>query len=154
MKAIRFWVPAFLLACLAACAQKHSEPAAAPAAATPTPMLPALATTRQVMLGITVPTSDAVFGVGGKPPADDAEWEKIQASALSLAESANLLRVDGRRVDTQDWLEYVDALVATSQAAAQAAQDQNVDKVLDAGNRIYEVCDSCHKKYLAARGGV
>jgi cytochrome c556 len=153
MKAIRPWLLASLLACLAACTQKQSESAAV-AAAPAAPTLTALATTRQVMLGITVPTSDALFGVGEKPPEDDAAWEKIQASAISLAESANLLRIDGRRVDTQDWLKYVDALVATSQVAAQAAQEKNVDKVLDAGNQIYEVCDSCHKKYLAARGGV
>jgi hypothetical protein len=109
-----------------------------------------LATTRQVMLGITVPTSNVVFGVGEKAPATDAEWEQLQASAMSLAESANLLKVDGRRVEAQEWLKYVDDLIAASRAAAQATQERNADKVLEAGDQIYAACDACHKKYLSA----
>jgi soluble cytochrome b562 len=136
---------------IAGCTAK--EPAHAPAAAEPAP-LEALATTRQVMLGITIPTSDVVFQVGAKAPADDVEWEKVQANALALAESGNLLMVGTRVVDHADWIKNAKALIATARDASQAAQEKNVDKVLAAGDRIYEVCDACHKKYMAARGGV
>ncbi len=140
-----------LVGTLVACTAK--QPAAAPAAAAPPP-LEALATTRQVMLGITIPTSDVVFQVGNKAPADDMEWEKVQASAIALAESGNLLMVGTRVVDQGDWIKNAQALIATAKEAGAAAQDKNVDKVLAAGDKIYEVCDACHKKYMAARGGV
>ena len=135
---------------LSACTAK--EPAVPPAPATPP--LEALATTRQVMLGITIPASDVVFQVGNKAPADDMEGEKVQANALAVAESANLLMVGTRVVDHEDWIKNARSLIAASKEAAQAAQEKNVAKVLAAGDKIYEVCDACHKKYMAARGGV
>jgi hypothetical protein len=135
---------------LVACTAKQPPAPAAPAE----PPLEVLATTRQVMLGITIPTSDVVFQVGAKAPADDMEWEKVAANAAALAESGNLLMVGTRVVDRGDWIKHARALVATAKEAGQAAQEKNVDKVLAAGDKIYEVCDTCHKKYLAARGGV
>lgn len=132
---------------LAACSSDKAPTAAAAAAPE------AIATTRQIMLGITAPTSDAVFQVGAKAPESDAEWEKVQASALSLAESAALLMTGPRAVDQQEWLKHCNDLISTSKAAAAAAGEKNVDKVLDIGNSIYEVCDGCHKKYMAARQG-
>jgi cytochrome c556 len=140
-----------LIGTLAACTAKES--AQAPAAPQP-PALEAFATTKQVMLGITIPTSDIVFQVGAKAPADDMEWEKVTANASALAESGNLLMIGMRVVDQGDWMKNAKALTATAREAAQAAQEKNVDKVLAAGDRIYEVCDACHKKYMAARGGV
>jgi hypothetical protein len=125
---------------LAACNSDPTPAAHAPAAPE------AIATTRQVMLGITAPTSDVVFQVGAKAPETDAEWEKVQASALSLAESAALLRTGPRAVDQQEWLKHCDDLITTAKAAAAAAGEKNVDKVLDVGNSIYEVCDNCHNK--------
>jgi hypothetical protein len=139
-----------LVGTLAACTAKQPEAPAAPA----TPPLEALATTKQVMLGITIPTSDVVFQVGSKAPADDMEWEKVAANAAALAESGNLLMVGTRLVDHGDWIKNAQALIATAKEAGQAAQEKNVDKVLAAGDKIYEVCDTCHKKYMAARGGV
>jgi hypothetical protein len=131
---------------LAACNAKQSPVVAAVAPE-------AIATTRQVMLGITIPTSDVVFQVGAKAPADDLEWEKVEASALSLAESGALLTIGTRAVDQGEWLKHSQDLVATAKLAAAAAHEKNVDKVLDAGNAIYEVCDACHKKYMPARQG-
>ena len=158
MSALRQMTFALTLVSLAACSPGGGKSApdtqAAKAAAAPAPEIAAIATTRQVMLGMTAPTSDVLFQIAEKPPADDAAWEKVQASAVSLAESANLLRIGARRIDTQDWEKYIQALISSAQVAAQAAQEKNADKVLDAGNQIYETCDGCHQKYMAARGGV
>ena len=76
-----------LMATLPACTR---QPAAKPAAP-PEPPLQAFASTRQIMLGITIPTSDVVFQVSAKAPADEREWEKVAANAAALAESGNLL---------------------------------------------------------------
>ena len=121
----------------------------------PAPFVPeAIATTRQIMLGITAPTSDVVFQVSVEAPKDDIGWEKVQANAISLAESANLLMIPPRAVDQQDWIKYCKQLVQTAKGAAQAAQARNADQVMAAGDQVYEVCDACHKQYMAARGGV
>jgi cytochrome c556 len=135
-----------LVACTAKEAATPSPPAEAP--------LEALATTKQVMLGITIPTSDVVFQVGAKPPANDMEWEKVAANAAALAESGNLLMVGTRVVDREEWIRDAKALVVAAKEATQAAQEKNADKVLAAGDKVYETCDTCHKKYMAARGGV
>ena len=128
---------------------KSPDTKQAPVAQGPTP----IATTRQVMLGITIPTSDVLFQVGNAAPKDDLEWEKVQANAAALAESANLLLVPPRLIDQPEWKGFVKQLVETASLAQQAAQAHDVDKVLDVGNQIYEVCDGCHKKYMAARAG-
>jgi hypothetical protein len=119
----------------------------------PAPAVESIATTRQLMLGLTIPASDVVFQVGSAAPKDDAEWEKVQANAAMLAESANLLLTGPRAIDAPEWTGFAKSLVATSKSALEAAQARDVDKVLEAGNQIYEVCDGCHKKYMAARQG-
>jgi hypothetical protein len=135
---------------LAGCAKETP----APVPASPAPLTPAaVATTRQVMLGLTIPASDVLFQVGNAAPKDDVEWEKVQANAAMLAESANLLLVSPRLIDTPEWKGFAQNLLSTSKAALEAAQAHDVDKVLDVGNQIYEVCDGCHKKYMAARAG-
>jgi len=148
--ALRVTVCLVLAGLLPACTQQHSAPASALSQAAPPETI---ATTRQVMLGITIPTSDVLFQVGAAAPKDDLEWEKVQASAAALAESANLLLMGSRAVDQNEWNGFCQALITTSKAAALAAQERDVDKVLDVGNQIYEVCDGCHRKYMAARQG-
>lgn len=156
MKPISITVLGALLAvagCKPAQAPTNAHETAAPATETAGSVsLSNYATTRQVMLGITTPTSDVLFQIDNEPPADDQAWERIVANAKSLAESANLLKAGNRLVDRQDWLMYSNELIRTSQIAAAAALERNVDKVLEAGNQIYEVCNACHKKYLAAHG--
>ena len=119
----------------------------------PAPVVESIATTRQLMLGLTIPASDVVFQVGSAAPKDDAEWEKVQANAAMLAESANLLLTGPRAIDAPEWTGFSKSLIAASKTALEAAQAHDVDKVLEAGNQIYEVCDGCHKKYMAARQG-
>ena len=121
------------LLAVAACSAKQSPTHATVSAQPP---LEALATTRQVMLGITIPTSDVIFQVGSKAPADDLEWEKVEANAMALAESATLLTIGSRAVDKQEWLKHCQDLIATAMATAAAAHEKNVDKVLDAGNAV------------------
>ena len=109
------------------------------------------ATTRQVMLGLTIPASDALFQLGNNAPTTDAEWEKVVATALMLAESGQMLLTGSRNLSQPEWTKQARALVDSAKAAAAAAQAKNVDGVLDAGNTIYEACDGCHQKYMPAR---
>jgi hypothetical protein len=129
------------------------EPTPTPASPPPPLAVESFATTRQLMLALTIPASDVLFQVGAAAPTDDAGWEKVQANAAMLAESGNLLLTGARAIDAPEWKGFAESLIATSKTALEAAQARDVDKVLDAGNQIYEVCDGCHKKYMAARAG-
>jgi hypothetical protein len=70
---------------------------------------------------------------------------------MALAESGNLLLIGNRAVDQNDWAKWARALATSAVAAGQAALAHDVDKLADAGNAVYETCDGCHMKYMAAR---
>lgn len=107
-----------------------------------------VATVKQVMLGITVPASNAVFAVAGEAPADDAAWQAVEASALAVAESGNLLLMKPRAVDAQEWQQFAIALIDAGARAAEAARAKDVEKTSVAGDDMYNVCEQCHAKYL------
>jgi hypothetical protein len=72
---------------------------------------------------------------------------------MALAESGNLLLIGKRAVDQGDWAKWARNLSAAAVAAGQAALAHDVDKLAETGNAIYETCDGCHMKYMAARAG-
>ncbi len=131
---------------LGGCGQQQSTPAPAQAA----PIRTAL-TTRQIMLGITTPTSDAVFHVAVEAPSDPAGWERVEASAAVLAASADLLKQTSTASDTSDWMKFCDALVTVATATSQAAKLRYPQQVTELGNQVYETCEGCHMKYFAQR---
>jgi hypothetical protein len=133
---------------LAACSSKQAEVAAGPAAA---PALQSEATSRQVMLGLTIPAADVIWGVGSKAPENDVEWERVTANAVMLAESGLLLMSAPRDVNQPEWTQHATDLVRHARAAAEAARNHDVDAVLAAGDEIYTNCDACHNKYMPAK---
>jgi hypothetical protein len=122
--------------------------ACAAPAESPDPFRP-VASVRQVMDAITIPASNVVFGVGSVEPATEAEWMNVRNAALALAESGNLLLMDGRAIDRGNWSVQSRALIDAAALAADAAEARNVDRVLDAGDAIYASCEGCHSEYLA-----
>jgi hypothetical protein len=117
------------------------------AAATSDPFRP-VANVKQVMLGITIPASNAVFAVAGEAPADDAAWQAVEASALAVAESGNLLLMKPRAVDDREWKQFALALVDAGAKAAEAARAKDADKTSIAGDDMYNACEQCHAKYM------
>jgi hypothetical protein len=130
---------------------RDAGPPPGPAAAAPS--VETLATTRQVMLGLTIPASDVLFKVSDETVKTDADWERVVANAMMLAESGQMLLTGTRDLQQPEWRQQAAALVAASRTAADAALQKNMDAVLDAGNTIYESCDACHAKYMPARQG-
>jgi hypothetical protein len=83
-----------------------------------------------------------------KPETVDA-WEEVRYAALGLAESGNLLMMEGRAADQGNWKKYSQAMIDTSLQAAAAAQNQDFDGLMTAGGNIYEKsCLACHEEYL------
>lgn len=116
--------------------------------ATP-PKLPfkPVATVKQLMTAIIIPSSDVLFQVAGKAPTNEEEWATVERNAMTLVESGNLLMIGDRAKDTGDWMKESQSLVDVGVSAFKAAQAKNVDELTKLGDQIYEVCESCHNKY-------
>jgi hypothetical protein len=112
------------------------------------PTFQPIGTIHQIMLGIVAPTSDVIFKVPSVAPKTDAEWVAVQNSALTLAETGNLLLLPGRAKDNGEWAKDALAMVAAGAQAYKAANAKDAQAVSDAGDKIYDTCETCHTKYL------
>jgi hypothetical protein len=156
MRSTRLLCLGMITLTIAACGREVTGPevTAPGSSSAPTPTTRAgdvfkpVATVKQVMTGITVPASNAVFAVAGEAPADDAGWQAVEASALAVAESGNLLLMRPRAPDDQQWREFALALVDVGVKAAEAARSKDAEKTGIAGDDMYSVCEQCHAKYL------
>jgi hypothetical protein len=100
-----------------------------------------------LMVKMIYPTSDAIFYITTRTPTTDAEWGELQAKALTLAESANLLMMPGRARDDERWMQDAKLMLDAGRAAYRAARAKDV-KALDAlSDQLYESCTSCHQHY-------
>jgi hypothetical protein len=107
-----------------------------------------VATVKQVMKAMVEPASNAVFAAAGDPPKDEAGWQGAEYQALVLAETANLLIMQGRAVDKGEWVKQAVALREAAQLAAAAARAKDAGKLGTAGDAVYGTCETCHKSYV------
>ena len=108
-------------------------------------------TMSELMVLLIHPTSDAIFYISSRTPASDAEWGALEAKALTLAESANLLMMPGRARPGQ-WNADSRQMLDAAWAAFKAAKAKNVGGVEAVSDRLYESCVSCHKAYRPGYG--
>ena len=113
------------------------------------------ATTAEIMDGIVIPYSQAIFdavayenGTLIRAPRNDDEWHRLYVQALAVAEAGNLLMIDGRAKDQREWVALAHEMSLKAAAVAKGASVKNVDRVLDAGGELYETCTACHAKYV------
>jgi hypothetical protein len=110
-----------------------------------------IATTAEVMSAVVEPSSTAVFRAASNAPQADADWVAVRAQALVLAESGNLLLVGSRLRDADEWARAAAALREAAHGAATAAETRNAAALEAAGEKVYETCEQCHSRYMAAR---
>jgi hypothetical protein len=101
----------------------------------------------QLMIDIIYPASDAIFYVERNPPKTDHDWNLLRATALTLAESGNLLMMDGRARDQGDWIKDSKMLVDAGAAAFKAAQGKDLPAMLALNDQLYSACVTCHQQY-------
>ena len=134
------------VACCLVVTLRGTQGGQTPAANNASPSAVRVGTMSELMVHMIYPTSDAIFYVSSRAPESEAQWVQLQANALTLAESANLLMMPGRTRTGQwnrDSRQMLDAAWAAFKAAK--AKDQaGVEAVSDA---LYESCVSCHKAY-------
>lgn len=86
-------------------------------------------------------------GVHEMFPTTDEEWEAVSNAAFMIAESGNLMMMEGRARDQAAWMTMSRQLVEVSQRALEAADARNLDAVFDMGAEVYYVCTNCHAAY-------
>jgi hypothetical protein len=116
-------------------------------AAAQQPGIKPVASLMQLHEAMISPSSDAIFDVGREAPKDDRAWTAVRNHAVVLAESGNMLMLEGRAKDKGDWMKFSTALADAAAAALRAAEAKNLDALLEAGDRIVPVCEACHEPY-------
>ncbi|MDH3205845.1 MAG: hypothetical protein OEO79_04495 [Gemmatimonadota bacterium] len=86
-------------------------------------------------------------GVHEMYPTTDEEWEAVSNAAFMIAESGNLMMMEGRARDQGAWMTMSRQLIEVSQRALEAADARNLDAVFDMGAEVYYVCTNCHAAY-------
>jgi cytochrome c556 len=161
----------------AACRSQADE-----AAASALPPFVADVTIKELMLNVIDTNADVVWlsvttvasdkGLVETRPTTDEEWARVRAGAITLAESANLLMIPGRRVarpgeksetpgvelepeemdvliakDRTSWDKHARDLYNAAMIAAQAAERKDADKIFEIGESIEHACEGCHRAY-------
>jgi hypothetical protein len=144
---IAILVPAAALVLVAGAALAQPSP--------PTAGLRRVGTMKDLMAKIIYPTSDAVFYISTRTPGTDAEWADLQAKTLMLAESGNLLLMQGRRRDDERWVADTKLMIDAGASAFAAAMSYDVDALVALNDALYESCVTCHRHYRPnyGRGG-
>jgi hypothetical protein len=132
-----------LLLSAAAAAQTVAVPPSAPAAGPQA----AVGSMSDLMVKMIYPTSDAIFYITTRTPTSEAEWGELQAKALTLAESANLLMMPGRARDQDRWMQDAKLMLDAGRAAFRAARAKDVGALEALSDQLYESCTSCHQHY-------
>ena len=104
-------------------------------------------TMSQLMVDIIYSTSNDIFYIERKPPSNESEWEAIQRSALTLAESANLLMMPGRARDQDKWMADSRLLLDAGNLAFKAAKAKDFDAIVALNEQLVTACTTCHRDY-------
>jgi cytochrome c556 len=104
-------------------------------------------TMRQLMIDVIYPTSDAIFYVDRDTPKTAQDWTTLRTQALTLAESGNLLMMDGRARDQKNWILESKMLIDIGAKAYKAAQAKDVDGIRALNDALNAACVVCHYQY-------
>ena len=114
-----------------------------------------IATVEQIMETAVEPVAYKVFdaaawenGVQVGGPKTDEDWKMVEANALMLAETGNLLLMGSRMKDQTGWVTRTQAMMDAANDAARAAAAKNTDAVFNPGTKIYQACTGCHLQYI------
>lgn len=81
-------------------------------------------------------------------PTTEDGWLAAESGAITVANTANLLKLPGYRRDNEDWIKFADALRDRAIDAQKAIQKQDEKAMFQTGADLYQVCVDCHAKYV------
>lgn len=132
----------------------------------------------QLMRGVLYPAANVVFFAQADNPGDVKPipgqdpsmatdpltstfggWPAVENAALALAESVNLLLIEGRTcsngvaapIKDPDWTKFVRELRDAGMSAYKAAQTRDQDKMIATAETLSAACAGCHRKWRDRR---
>jgi hypothetical protein len=132
----------------------------------------------QLMRGVLYPAANVVFFAQADNPGDVKPipghdpsmatdpltstfggWPAVENAALALAESANLLLIEGRTcangtpapIKDPDWSKFVRELRDAGLSAYKAAQARDQEKMIALSETVSAACAGCHRKWRDRR---
>jgi hypothetical protein len=81
-------------------------------------------------------------------PKTDEEWAAVRNSAALVAEAGNLLMLEGRAVNQDDWMKKARAMIDAANVVLKAAEAKDAPAVFTAGSDMYLSCSACHAAYI------
>ncbi|MCY3928286.1 MAG: hypothetical protein OXG81_08420 [Acidobacteria bacterium] len=113
----------------------------------PVPEPMPIGTMSELMIKLMYPASDAILYVESRAPTNEVEWNELQAQALLLAESANLIMMPSRVVgDRDEWMRDARLMFDAGAAAYEAALDQDLEALIALNEQVYMSCVVCHRR--------
>ncbi len=106
-------------------------------------------TMKQLMQDLIYPASNEIllFVYRGQPKTE-TDWANVRRSAITLAESGNLLTMPGRAPASQgDWTKDAKTLSDIGTAAYKAAQAKDFPALAALADSLDASCTTCHKQY-------
>ena len=145
---------------VAGCGGSAPPPATAPVDAAAPPFHTTL-TTPHRMSWVIAPTAAAIWnsvatittdkGTEERHPKTDEEWATYRNAAAMLIESGNLLMLDGRAQDEDQWMTTARGMSDAAALVLEATEAKDVEAYFNAGGALYEACTACHSKYLVGK---
>jgi len=150
MRTILRWLP---LSTVLLCGCSPPPPPPPPAA----PPFTAVVNLKQLMEWVIDPAADVIWDsvktiITEKDtkeiaPQTDEQWAIVRNGAATLAESGNLLMIDGRAKDNNEWMAAARRLITTAGQALKAAEVKDAAALFTAGGEVYNACRGCHQRY-------
>lgn len=104
------------------------------------------------------PAALAFWAAGNDPPetetpaAAEARWRAAEAAVRTLKAEGARMQAPPYAVSAQ-WSEFARLMAATAASAEPAIRARDAEAAFDAGGRLYDSCNGCHKAYAPNRGG-
>jgi hypothetical protein len=133
----------------------QQSPQAAQSAAASRPVITSPVSINAEMVSLVDHAAHELWSVereGGKPK-NQGEWENLSEHATQLAASGALIVLPGTGpndvTNTQQakWQKWAKDLSDAGLAELKATEDNNLEALLAANNRLVDVCEGCHKEF-------
>ena len=115
------------------------------------------ATVRMLMANMVDPAADLVWDAVGTvldytgehhwEPETEEDWLSVRFGAMSLVEAGNLLMMDTRARDQDQWIRLSQAMMDAGTEVFGAAVAEDADQVFALGETVYNSCNNCHMLY-------
>lgn len=106
-------------------------------------------TTKELMLDLIYPASDALFYVDEDDVKSPVEWNRLSERALALSQAAIALTTPGQAWggNSDQWKADAKLLLDVSLKAFRGAKAKDLAALQALNAELYESCQSCHVHY-------